>query len=63
MVADNGKGYALSPDNNGGNQGVGTKIVKGLASQLDAEIEWRNENGTAVFVSIPAGYQGRNRYA
>lgn len=50
-IADNGKGMTAL-----GGGSFGTRLVRSLARQLDATIEWRDGSpGTRVIVTIPTG--------
>ena len=48
-VSDDGGGIESSSDG----EGLGKMIIRGLASQLDAQVSYKNENGTTVTVKFP----------
>lgn len=52
-ITDNGIGFPANYDNQG--KSLGLTLINSLSEQLDAEINFRNENGAVVELSIPVG--------
>lgn len=50
-IQDNGIGFPINYDNQG--RSIGLTLINSLSEQLDAEINFRNENGAVVELSIP----------
>ncbi len=53
LIRDDGPGLAAGTDPGRGD-GLGMRIVQGLAAQLGGKVAWRSDSGTLVEVALPA---------